>query len=313
LGCSVIHVHIDVDDLWIYAAEYGVPLHAVTESVYSCALPRFLDLLDDARTKATFFVVGRDLEHSAARDFCRDAASRGHELANHTFSHPVALHALSPDEKEFEILKADAVIADACGTKPVGFRAPGYYLDGAILQTLARCGYTYDSSIMPTYVQPLFKLYVNMRSGARINKQFGTTRSPLASQRVRRLRIPDSAGHNLYELPISVLPILRFPIHSTFCFHLPRSFRRLAYATLSLRPDSVLLFHAIDAIGEVRSHTLRRSVLPLRLDIETRIDLIREALGIARNRALITTRDRLASLDPQEVPMSKILGFTRAN
>jgi peptidoglycan/xylan/chitin deacetylase (PgdA/CDA1 family) len=306
----MIHVHIDVDDLWIYAAEYGVPARSITESVYTEALPRFLELLDEADARATFFVVARDLEKPSARAFCNEAVHLGHEVANHTFSHPVAFHRLSPEEKMAEILRADAAISDATGQKPVGFRAPGYYLDGTIVETLAKNGYLYDSSILPTFVQPLFKLYITLRSRRSIDKQFGTSRSPLVSQRLRRLTRGTIDGPWIYELPISVLPILRLPVHSTFSFQLPRTARRAVLGELLRRRDAVVLFHAVDAAGSIENETLRHRVLPLRLGEAQRIAAIREALSALRGQANVTTRDRLERLDPATVPFSRMLRWS---
>jgi peptidoglycan/xylan/chitin deacetylase (PgdA/CDA1 family) len=299
------HLHVDVDDLWIYAAEYGVSESSLTDSVYSDALPRLLELFDEAGARATFFVVGRDLSNPAARGFCRNATARGHDIANHSNTHPVTFHALSSDEKRAEIRRADEEIAAVTGRRPVGFRAPGYYLDGGIVDALAEGGYLYDSSIMPTVLQPLFKLYVRLRSGKAIDKQFGTPRSPLASQQLRRLQA--SGGESIYELPVSVLPILRLPIHSTFSFQLPRRARRFINRELARRAHGVLLFHAIDAIGEISNEDLRRRVLPLRLELSDRVEAIRDALAEAGDVSR-TTRDQLARVAPTSVRRSRVLG-----
>jgi peptidoglycan/xylan/chitin deacetylase (PgdA/CDA1 family) len=306
----LIHIHIDVDDLWIYAAEYGVRERDLTESVYAEALPRFLELLAERGAKATFFLVGRDLERPVARSFCVEAVAQGHELANHTYSHSTGFHALAPAAKEDEIVRAEAAVTDAAGVEPVGFRAPGYYLDGHIVEILARRGYLYDSSILPSFVQPLFKLYIRLRSGERIDKQFGTARSSLASQGVRRVTPSRSASGWLYELPVSVLPALRIPVHSTFSFQLPPSLRDAVYAVQARRQEQVFLFHAVDATGRVESELLRRRVLPLRLDATRRLEGIRRALALAEGRASITTREYLAGLDPSGVRRSRILRWS---
>jgi peptidoglycan/xylan/chitin deacetylase (PgdA/CDA1 family) len=303
----VIHVHVDADDLWIYAAEYGVPASEVVDSVYGDALPRFLELFAEAGAKATFFVVGRDLQRAEARAFCRDAVAQGHEIANHSFSHAVAFHRLAPAEKEREILAADAAIGEATGTRPVGFRAPGYYLDGAVVDVLARNDYLYDTSILPSYVQPLMKLYIRRAAGNAIDKQFGTPRSPFATQRPRRIVAAD--GRFLFELPVSVLPVLRLPIHSTFSFQLPPLARRLTNATFARRRSGVMLFHAVDSVGAVAHETLRSRVLPLRLTHERRIASIREALAATAGRSTCTTREYFEELDPGAVPWSRILRF----
>src|SRR5919201_1085733 len=48
--------------------------------------PRVLDLLARERARATFFVVGECVE--GREEILRRAVAEGHELANHTYSHP---------------------------------------------------------------------------------------------------------------------------------------------------------------------------------------------------------------------------------
>src|SRR5690606_13448206 len=64
---------------------------------------------------------------------------------------PYDLARLSASAIESEIVSCDRVlrtIGKATG-KPKGFRAPGYDLSPAMLDTLARLGYRYDSSVFP--------------------------------------------------------------------------------------------------------------------------------------------------------------------
>jgi hypothetical protein len=309
---SVIHVHVDADDLWIYAEAYGIASSDVAGSVYADALPRFLELLAESGARATIFVVGRDLSRPEARAFCRDAVAAGHEIANHTYSHPIALHRLSRNEKEREILDAHGAIAEVTGIEPVGFRGPGYYLDGDIVDVLVRNGYSYDTSILPSYLQLLMKPYIRVSAGRSIDKQFGTPRSPFASQRLRRIAVDGASSGFLYELPVSVLPLLRLPIHSTFSFHLPDRVRRLLNATYGRRGEAVMLFHAVDAVDGVSSVDLSRRVPALRLPTERRLALIREALTTTRGRAPMTTAERVRGLEPARVPRSRVLTFAQS-
>jgi peptidoglycan-N-acetylglucosamine deacetylase len=48
--------------------------------------PRLLDLLDEFGARATFFVIGQQVESHP--ELAREIARRGHTLANHTHSHP---------------------------------------------------------------------------------------------------------------------------------------------------------------------------------------------------------------------------------
>ena len=61
-----------------------------------------LDLLDEYKVKATFFVIGRNIEGN--EETIIDAYQRGHEIAIHTYNHK-DLTTLSIDEVELEINK----------------------------------------------------------------------------------------------------------------------------------------------------------------------------------------------------------------
>jgi peptidoglycan/xylan/chitin deacetylase (PgdA/CDA1 family) len=49
--------------------------------------PRLLEILEEHSVKATFFVVGLNLEDPAKRRFLENAYNAGHQIANHTNSH----------------------------------------------------------------------------------------------------------------------------------------------------------------------------------------------------------------------------------
>jgi peptidoglycan/xylan/chitin deacetylase (PgdA/CDA1 family) len=50
--------------------------------------PRILDILHSRKIKATFFVVGSKLKAKTLADVVVAAASDGHTIGNHTFTHP---------------------------------------------------------------------------------------------------------------------------------------------------------------------------------------------------------------------------------
>jgi peptidoglycan-N-acetylglucosamine deacetylase len=52
---------------------------------------RVLEILDQARIPATFFLIGRNLDKPGATDLMRQAHEAGHWIGNHTLSHTVAL------------------------------------------------------------------------------------------------------------------------------------------------------------------------------------------------------------------------------
>src|SRR5437879_258852 len=117
----MIQIHVDVDNLWMYEQEFGIPIHSNREYIYSQSLPLFLELLKKTRSKATFMIIGQDLSLRACQGFCRKAIASGHEIANHSWSHPVSFGTMSYEQKKQEILKTHQQIAKVCGKTPVGF------------------------------------------------------------------------------------------------------------------------------------------------------------------------------------------------
>jgi polysaccharide deacetylase family protein (PEP-CTERM system associated) len=110
---------------------------------------RVLDLLDEHRTEATFFVLGwvaDKLPH-----LVREIHSRGHELACHSYWHRL-IYKLSRDEFAEDTRRAKDIIEQAAGVPVYGYRAPSYSVTAAslwALDVLAESGFTYDSSIFP--------------------------------------------------------------------------------------------------------------------------------------------------------------------
>ncbi|WP_322084131.1 polysaccharide deacetylase family protein [Burkholderia sp. BCC1972] len=81
--------------------------------------PALLDVLRDASCKATFFLLGKNLE--GALDVAARMAREGHRLGNHTHSH-ARPGALANDALIDEIEATDALIRDAC--RMAGVAAP---------------------------------------------------------------------------------------------------------------------------------------------------------------------------------------------
>lgn len=83
--------------------------------------PRLLELLAKYGARATFFQCGanaRRIPHGA-----RAVASAGHEIGNHTYSHPL-LQFKSSAFMYSELREAQSAIMDSAGVTPAFFRAP---------------------------------------------------------------------------------------------------------------------------------------------------------------------------------------------
>ncbi|MEY2526930.1 MAG: hypothetical protein QOE73_1701 [Verrucomicrobiota bacterium] len=82
---------------------------------------KLLDLLAAHRIKATFFVIGQNVADHP--DLVRRAAREGHEIGNHTWSHP-NLGKMSDDGVRRELQKTDDAIQSATGVRPTLMRPP---------------------------------------------------------------------------------------------------------------------------------------------------------------------------------------------
>jgi peptidoglycan/xylan/chitin deacetylase (PgdA/CDA1 family) len=83
--------------------------------------PRVLDALGAAGVPATFFVVGVSAVRHAA--LIRRMLAEGHEVANHTWSHPHP-RLVSARVARHEVTAATDALADILGQRPRYFRPP---------------------------------------------------------------------------------------------------------------------------------------------------------------------------------------------
>jgi len=82
-----------------------------------------LDMLARHGAQATFFGVGSRIE--AYPEISRAIVEAGHELQNHTMSHPAATFWQASRKQTFdEIQRANRVIERVVGKRPTRFRAP---------------------------------------------------------------------------------------------------------------------------------------------------------------------------------------------
>lgn len=82
---------------------------------------KILDILDEFGVRATFFFVGENVTYYP--DAAREVARRGHEIGNHTFSHPRAVN-MGEDELRRELRACEQAIQNATDTSPKLFRPP---------------------------------------------------------------------------------------------------------------------------------------------------------------------------------------------
>ncbi len=83
--------------------------------------PQLLDLLERHNARATFFLVGKFVRECGA--ITREIRAHGHEIANHTDSHP-NLFFCGPQETREELLRCTEAIRRVTWEQPRWFRPP---------------------------------------------------------------------------------------------------------------------------------------------------------------------------------------------
>ncbi len=114
----------------VYGARVGVPL--------------LLDLLARHAVRATFFVVGRNVELYPDRVAAIIAA--GHEVAVHGYTHTPPGR-LTPAEEEAELVRARTLLEGA-GARIEGYRSPSWDVSAVTLDLLQTHGFRYSSQFM---------------------------------------------------------------------------------------------------------------------------------------------------------------------
>lgn len=100
--------------------------------------PEILSVLKEKQVRATFFVLGENVEHFP--EILAQEVTDGHEIGIHTYSHP-ALPKLSSHRISEEFDKAENAILPIA-PKPTLFRPPGGLYNSRVLETAHQRGYT---------------------------------------------------------------------------------------------------------------------------------------------------------------------------
>jgi polysaccharide deacetylase family protein (PEP-CTERM system associated) len=142
-------ISVDVEDWFsLVRRRFAGVEEPPTERVVS-ATRRLLDLLDEAGTRATFFVLGNVAE--TYPHLVREVAGRGHEIGTHGHDH-WRLDTIGPDRFREELRRSRTAIEQACGHTPIGHRAPEFSVTRETpwaFEVMQGEGLHYDSSVYP--------------------------------------------------------------------------------------------------------------------------------------------------------------------
>jgi peptidoglycan-N-acetylglucosamine deacetylase len=294
----IASLSFDLDNQWSYLKIHGDPGWESFPSYLDLVVPRVLDFLAQRNLRITFFVVGQDAALEKNHSALKAIAAQSHEIGNHSFSHEPWLHLFPSERIQQEIQRSEERIVEVTGTRPVGFRGPGFSFSDTTLEVLEQRGYLYDASTLPTFLGPLARFYYFLHSN--LNKEHKKDRNLLFGsfwEGLRPLKPYRWHGSNgLLEIPVTTMPILRIPIHLSYLLYLSSfsSFLALEYFSLALAlcrwtgvPPSILL-HPLDFLG--CDDNVGLPFFPaMHLTSGQKLRLVSDALAIYREQFQIVT------------------------
>ncbi len=196
---------IDVEDYYMvssFADKISYDDWGSLESRVERNTQTILNLLDEYKVKATFFVLGWVCNKYPK--LVKEIHQAGHEVASHGYSHRL-IYNLTRNEFREDIRRAKESLEDTIGAEIYGFRAASYSIIRETLwalDILMEEGYIYDSSIFPVhhdrYGMPDSDRFPHTisRNGAKIQE------FPLSTYRIFGLNIPVAGGGYMRLLPL---------------------------------------------------------------------------------------------------------------
>lgn len=260
-------VSLDADNLWSYLRTHGDSGWTDRPSYLSALISQMETIFADHAVSPSVFVVGADATRPDGAEFVARTVSNGWEVGNHSFEHEPWLHLYSAKRLRDEIERTEEALMAAGAPKPLGFRAPGYSMSPDLIRALVELGYKYDASVLPTWIGPAARLYylrtnrtLSAEERGRRKALFGTVHDALLPNAPFTWEIPDHDGNGLNatlrELPVTVFPGVRIPIHASYVIYLhtysPAAAKAYVRAALTAcrmtgRGPSVLL-HPLDLL-----------------------------------------------------------------
>ncbi|MDT4967003.1 MAG: hypothetical protein QOJ64_1740 [Acidobacteriota bacterium] len=295
---------LDLDNKWSYMKTHGDPGWESFPSYLDVVVPRALSFLKERKLKITFFIVGQDAALDKNREPIGLIAADGHEIGNHSFNHQPWLHLYSENEIESELAQTEEQLERTTGQRVIGFRGPGYSLSSATLRVLARRGYQYDASTLPTFLGPLARAYYFMSTKLSEEEKgkrqvlFGKFRDGFQKLKPYRWQVE---GKTLVEIPVTTMPLFKVPIHFSYVIYLSlystsvalRYFRTALRLCRLRRVQPSLLIHPLDLLGSDDMKDL--AFFPgMKLASEKKLEVLSKALGMMSEQFTVLTLEEHA-------------------
>jgi peptidoglycan-N-acetylglucosamine deacetylase len=305
-------VNVDIDGLYLYDRIHGHSGGAGNDAGFSATahdprawtrgVARFLDLFDRTGVRATFFVVAQDLDHPDVAAVFREVVAAGHEVGNHSLTHPYDLSRLPRASMVAELAVARDRLQQRAGAAVHGFRAPGYVLSPTLLDVIAETGHRYDSSRFPC---PPYQAAKALAIGAYrlAGRPSGSIPEPPSVWlgKTEPHVTQTASGAALVELPIGVVPGVRMPFIGTSLIAFGAVGWRLTQPLISSAGWVNFECHAIDLCDVARDGLPER----LRAQPDQRVPLqkkwplfVRVLESLSRSHEIRTLAEWAAAMAP---------------
>jgi peptidoglycan/xylan/chitin deacetylase (PgdA/CDA1 family) len=314
MSTPIASLSLDLDNQWSYMKTHGDAGWEAFPSYLDVVVPRFLSFLRERELTITVFVVGQDAALSKNSSSLAAIAQAGHEIGNHSFHHEPWLHLYNNQQLSDEIGNAETALQRISGSKPIGFRGPGFSFSTGLLTTLINADYEYDASTFPTFIGPLARMYYFFKSSlkrtekAQRQRLFGTVAEGLRSIRPYRWV---AGERRLLEIPVTTMPATRVPIHLSYLLYLRQFSRTVALtywrsALAMCRANGVepsLLLHPLDFLG--RDDNVGLDFFPaMQLASADKLALVSDVLALlARSYRVVPMREHAHQLATRRLPV----------
>lgn len=173
----------------------------------------------------------------------------GHEVANHSMTHPQRFSSLRRSEKEKEIRETTFLLEDIIQKNVSGFRAPNYDIDEVTLELLIKYNYKYDSSVFPTFLSFFAKITHAVLSGFKKSSVMGKAGimfSPTLPYRPNLNCLYTKGDAPILEIPLCVTPVFRLPFYGTAVMAAGKRYFDTTFFMLKKRSFINYTFHAFE-------------------------------------------------------------------
>lgn len=166
---------------------------------------QLLDLFEQEKIKATFFILGWEAERHP--ELVKEIKDCGHEIASHGYSHKL-IYNQSQQEFRKETLKSKKILEDIIQSPVTGYRAASYSITHKslwALDILGELGFTWDSSIFPIY-HDRYGIPSSPRKPYKIvtSKGYSITEFPLTTASLLGQRVPAAGGGYFRQYPYAL-------------------------------------------------------------------------------------------------------------